>query len=115
MEMDVRSSRNAAQEIAAAKYPQIHLFTVTKKKAAEPRTDCTGQWVECSPNTVPGFSAAAYYFGRQLHKELNVPVGLIHSSWGGSGAGYWVSRKMLNSIPASSRSPRAKRRTCITA
>ena len=100
MEMDVRSSRNASQEIAAAKYPQVHLFTVTKKKAAEPQTDCTGQWAECSPNTVPGFSAAAYYFGRQLHKELNVPVGLIHSSWGGSGAGYWVSRKMLKSTPA---------------
>jgi sialate O-acetylesterase len=100
MEMSVASSRNASQEIAAAKYPQIHLFTVTKKKAAEPQTDCTGQWVECSPNTAPGFSAAAYYFGRQLHTKLNVPVGLIHSSWGGSGAGYWVSRKTLNSIPA---------------
>ena len=100
MELDVSSSRNAAQEIAAAKYPQIHLFTVAKKKAAKPQTDCTGQWVECSPSTVPGFSAAAYYFGRQLHKELNVPVGLIHSSWGGSGAAFWVSRKTLKSIPA---------------
>jgi sialate O-acetylesterase len=99
MEMGVGSSKNAAQEIAAAKYPNIRLLTVAKKKAAEPQTDCTGQWVECGPSTVPGFSAAAYFFGRQLHKELNVPVGLIHTSWGGSGAGYWVSRKTLTSIP----------------
>ena len=99
MEMSVGSSKNAAQEIAAAKYPNIRLFTVAKKKAVEPQTDCTGQWIECSPSTVPGFSAAAYYFGRQLHKELHVPVGLIHTSWGGSGAGYWVSRKTLTSIP----------------
>ena len=100
MEMNVASSKNAAQEITAATYPNIRLFTVAKKKAAEPQTDCAGQWVECSPSTVPGFSAAAYFFGRQLHKELKVPVGLIHSSWGGSGAGYWVSRKTLTSIPA---------------
>ena len=84
MEMGVGSSKNAAQEIAAAKYPNIRLLTVAKKKAAQPQTDCTGQWVECCPSTVSGFSAAAYFFGRQLHKELNVPVGLIHTSWGGS-------------------------------
>jgi sialate O-acetylesterase len=99
MEMGVGSSKNAAQEIAAAKYPNIRLFTVAKKKAAEPQTDCAGQWIQCSPSTVSGFSAAAYYFGRQLHQELNIPVGLIHTSWGGSGAGYWVSRKTLTSIP----------------
>jgi sialate O-acetylesterase len=99
MEMGVNSCKDATQEIAAAKYPNIRLFTVGTKKAAEPQTDCTGQWVECSPATVPGFSAAAYFFGRQLHTELNVPVGLINTSWGGTPAQSWTSRKALESNP----------------
>lgn len=99
MQMGVNSCKDAPQEIAAAKYPNIHLFTVAEKKAAEPQTDCAGQWVECSPTTVPGFSAAAYFFGRQLHKELNVPVGLINTSWGGTPAEFWTSRKALESNP----------------
>ena len=59
MEMAVASAKNAQKEIAAANYPKIRLFTVAKKKATEPQTDCSGRWVECSPTTVPGFSAAA--------------------------------------------------------
>jgi sialate O-acetylesterase len=98
MEMGVNSCKNAAQDIADAKYPKIRLFTVAQKKATEPQTDCQGQWVECSPTTVPGFSAAAYFFGRMLHKELGVPVGLIHTSWGGTPAQFWTSRKTLESI-----------------
>jgi sialate O-acetylesterase len=100
MELGVKSCRNAAQEIAAANYPSIRLFTVAKKKAAKPDEDCMGQWVECRPKTIPDFSAAAYYFGRQLSKELNVPVGLIHSSWGGSSIVFWIPRKTLESTPA---------------
>jgi sialate O-acetylesterase len=99
MQMGVNSCKDAPQEIAAAKYPNIHLFTVDSKKAAEPQTDCSGQWVECSPATVPGFSAAAYFFGRQLHTELNVPVGLINTSWGGTPAQFWTSRQTLEANP----------------
>ncbi len=98
MQMGVNSCKDAPKEIAEAKYPNIRLFTVPNKKAAEPQTNCEGQWVECSPASVPGFSAAAYFFGRQLHKELNVPVGLINTSWGGSPAQWWTSRKTLESI-----------------
>jgi sialate O-acetylesterase len=99
MEMGVAGCKDAQQEIAAAKYPNIRLFTVVKKKAAEPQTDCSGDWKECSPATVANFSATAYYFGRQLYKELKVPVGLIHTSWGGTPAQFWTSRKALEANP----------------
>ena len=99
MQWSVRQSANAEQEIAAADYPNIRLFTVERKPAEEPQSDCVGDWQLCSPQTVPGFSAVAYYFGRKLHKELNVPVGLIHTSWGGTPAEAWTSKKTLESDP----------------
>ena len=63
-----------------------------------------GDWAPCTPQSVAaggwgGFSAAAYFFGRQLHKELNVPVGLIDTSWGGTPAEFWTSRKALEANP----------------
>jgi len=95
MAMSVRSSANAEQEIAEADYPNIRLFTVERKVAEQPQTDCAGSWTSCSPETIPDFSAAAYYFGRELHKELSVPIGLIHTSWGGTPAEAWTRREML--------------------
>ena len=56
-----------------------------------PAADCNGRWVECSPQTVGDFSAVAYFFGRELYKELKQPVGLINSSWGGTIAETWMS------------------------
>jgi len=99
MQWSVRQSANAEQEIAAANYPDIRLFTVERKPAEQPQSDCVGDWQLCSPQTVPGFSAVAYYFGRELHKELDVPVGLIHTSWGGTPAEAWTSKKTLESDP----------------
>jgi len=95
MQMAVKSSANAEQEIAAADYPDIRLFTVERKVAEQPQSDCVGNWTLCSPQTVPDFSAVAYYFGRELHKELDVPIGLIHTSWGGTPAEAWTRRGVL--------------------
>jgi len=95
MQMSVKSSANAEQEIAAADYPNIRLFTVERKVADQPQSDCVGNWSLCSPQTVPDFSAVAYYFGRELHKELDVPIGLIHTSWGGTPAEAWTRREAL--------------------
>ncbi len=95
MQWSVKQSANAEQEIAAADYPDIRLFTVERKVAEQPQSDCVGSWTLCSPQTVPGFSAAAYYFGRELHKELDVPIGLIHTSWGGTPAEAWTRRGIL--------------------
>ncbi|MCP4260734.1 MAG: sialate O-acetylesterase, partial [Planctomycetes bacterium] len=96
----VQASNNAKEEISAANYPNIRLFSVTRKIAGEPQSDCEGSWLECSPETVPGFSAVGYFFGRELHKKLNVPIGLIHTSWGGTPSEAWTRREVLESEPA---------------
>jgi len=88
-------AKDYLDEIASADYPQIRLFTVKKTVADTPQADCTGAWVVCTPETVGDFSAAAYFFGRNLHKNLNVPVGLIQSCWGGTVAEAWTSKKTL--------------------
>ncbi len=99
MQWTVQNSANAEQEIAAARYPKIRLFSVARKVADSPQADCEGQWVECSPETIPGFSAVAYFFGRRLHKDLDSPVGLIHTSWGGTPAEAWASARTLKDNP----------------
>jgi len=87
----------AEQEIASANYPNIRLFTVEQKSAQLPQSDCKGEWLQCSPRTVTGFSAAAYFFGRQLYNKLNVPIGLINTSWGATPVEAWMSRQTLKS------------------
>lgn len=99
MQMTVQSSANATEEIGAAKYPKIRLFSVARKVTDTPQTDCTGSWVECSPETVPGFSAVGYFFGRKLHEGLKTPIGLIHTSWGGTPAEAWTSGPMMKTDP----------------
>ena len=99
MQWPVKQSDNAEQEIAEANYPEIRLFTVERKTAEKPQSDCTGSWVSCSPETVPGFSAVAYFFGKELHKELNVPIGLIQTSWGGTPAEAWTRWQILETEP----------------
>jgi len=81
---------NSEAEIAAADYSQIRMFTVQKDLAFSGRDDCSGLWEVASPATVDDFSATAYFFGRELHQKLKVPVGLIHSSWGGTPAESWT-------------------------
>ncbi len=99
MEWPVAAAANGTQEVAAADYPNIRLFTVKKKIADAPEADCVGSWSQCSPPTVPGFSAVGYFFGRYLHKELDVPVGLINTSWGGTVAEAWTSGGALAKMP----------------
>lgn len=99
MQWTVQNSANSEEEIAAANYPNIRLFYVKRTIAHEPQPDCEGSWTECSPETIGGFSAVAYYFGRELHKELNVPIGLIHTSWGGTPSEAWTSREVLEQEP----------------
>jgi len=86
---------NYKAEIAAANYPNIRLFTVAKTVANRPRTDCSGSWSMCSPETAAPFSAVAYFFGRELHRRLDVPVGLIFTSWGGTVAEAWTRHEVL--------------------
>lgn len=92
------SLKNSASEIKDAQYPNIRLFTVKRDAAIIPHQDCSGSWSPCTPTTVAGFSATAYFFGRQLYRHLKVPIGLIHSSWGGTVAEAWTSAKALRKL-----------------
>jgi len=91
MAMSVSRSANFAEEQAAADHPQIRMFTVNRAAAEELQDRCNGNWQVCSPQTVGGFSATAYFFGRELNRELDVPVGLINTSWGGTPVQAWTS------------------------
>jgi sialate O-acetylesterase len=97
MEWPVALAQNAQQEIATANFPQIRFFIVEKAIALEPQSDCKGRWVVCSPETVGGFSAVGYFFGREIHQRLKVPVGLIGTYWGGTPAESWTDLKALES------------------
>jgi sialate O-acetylesterase len=88
----------AEEEIANANYPEIRMFTVKRTIAFEPQENIEGNWAVCTPETLGEFSAVAYYFGKKLYQELNVPIGLIHSSWGGSPAESWVRLDLIEKI-----------------
>jgi len=90
---------NWEQEVAAANYPLIRHFEVAHKAAKEPLANVTGSWVVCSPQTVKNFTAIGYFFGRELGNELKIPIGLLHSSWGGTGVATWTSKEALDSLP----------------
>ncbi len=91
--------KNYEQEIAAANYPQIRLFDVGMTMALAPQSVCKGQWTVCSPQTVGRFSAAAYFFARQLVEENGVPIGLITATWGGTMAQQWTSVPAVKQVP----------------
>jgi sialate O-acetylesterase len=95
---------NAEQELAAANYPQIRIFQVEKTLSATPLADLTKfkGWQECSSNALNSisFSAAAYFFGRDIHTNLNVPVGLVESSWGGTRIEPWTPPVGFESVPS---------------
>jgi len=100
MEFTVKQAKNSAQEIADANnYPQIRQFLVGRKVIYTPMYNCGGKWQVCSAQTAGNFTAVGYFFGRELNKQLNVPVGLINTSWGGTPAESWMSKEYLENDP----------------
>lgn len=99
MEWPLNIVENGPAEVAAANHPNLRLLTVPHRMADQPETSFTGSWVACRPETAKGFSATAYYFGLALQRELGVPVGLIHTSVGGTEAELWTSEPTLRSMP----------------
>jgi sialate O-acetylesterase len=102
MEMGIGNC-GASNEIAAANLPRIRLLAVPKKIAYTPELTLQCAWLPCSPTTVTqggwgGFSAAGYFFGRELHRDLDIPIGLIHTSWGGTICEAWTSREALTPL-----------------
>lgn len=99
MQLSVNDVWEAAKEKASATNAQIRMFTVERRPATTPQAECGGQWAVCSPETVGHFSAAAYFFGRELQQKLGVPVGLVHSSWGGTPIEAWTSMERQQAEP----------------
>ncbi len=107
MQWALRQSVNGQAAAAAAANPDYRLFYVPRMKSPQPVADIQGQynngkpvWMVASPETTPDFSAVAYFFGRDLQKARGVPVGIIHTSWGGSPAEVWMSERVLGGNPA---------------
>jgi len=86
---------NLEETIKDANYPKIRMFTIAHKVADEPLDDVNGSWLVCSPDQIGSFSAVAYFFGKEISKKMNVPVGLINSSWGGTPAESWTRKEVL--------------------
>ena len=91
----VQKCNNAEQEIHRADFPRIRFFTVEKRTADVPQKDCVGHWFGCSPHTVGDVSGIGYFFSRRIHQDLDVPIGLLQSFWGGSRIEAWTSRDAL--------------------
>lgn len=96
----VKNSDNAKEEIASAEIPQIRVFTVEKAVSKAPTDVLNGSWLPSSPSTAGNFTAVGYFFARDLHRKLGVPIGIIHSSWGGTPVEAWMSPAALASDPA---------------
>ncbi len=87
--------KNYEEEVKNAIFPDIRLFTVALNASQQPVEDVIGSWKVCSPESIKTFSAVAYFFGRDLYKKLNVPIGLISTSWGGTKAEAWTAQNIL--------------------
>lgn len=128
MEWTMNATHEAKTDIPAANFPLIRHFGVPKTTAATTQKDVNGSWKVCSPATVPGFTGVGYFFALELHRTLNVPVGLLHSSWGGTRIEPWTTpdgfalvpslagiRKQVEAADPKSEANRAKLKNYLTA
>ncbi len=100
MEWTVKQADNFAVEKKQANFPQIRHFFVEHLVTPHPETDLqTGQWKVCSPETVGDFTAVGYFFAREVYQKTQVPIGLLHTSWGGSQLEGWLSKEAMESFP----------------
>lgn len=95
MAWPVSRADEAEIEIESARYPLIRELAVARKTSTTPLEEGDATWTVCSPETVADFSAVGYFFARQLHRSLDVPIGIIHSSWGGTPIEAWTRRGAL--------------------
>jgi sialate O-acetylesterase len=89
---------NSEAAIANSNFPQIRLFQVRQNASPHPLNDCTGAWLLSAPESATNFSAAAYFFAQKLYDELQIPIGIIHSSWGGTKAQAWLAKENLEAL-----------------
>ncbi len=99
MEWPLAKTSGATEEIARSANPLLRQFLVKKNASPQPADDVDGRWIVASPETSGSFSAVGYYFGKRLQKDLQVPVGLIVSVWGGTPSEAWTSQAAITSDP----------------
>lgn len=85
------------EEMSFTNNSSIRFFTIPKTTAENPQERGQGAWIQSDSNTVKSFSAVGYYFGKKLNTELDVPIGLINASWGGTPAEVWTPEEIINS------------------
>jgi sialate O-acetylesterase len=96
MELQVQEAKNAKAEIKQANYPAIRFFFVSHNKSIKPEADIIGgEWKVCDSSSIKTTSAVAYYFARKVHTDINVPIGILQATWGGSPVEAWTSKEML--------------------
>lgn len=98
MAMQVSRCNDFEKEQTAADLPKVRMFTVRSGQATKPQSECEGSWAVCSPTTVGNFSGTAYFFGRELHKQLGVPIGIVNSSVGGTAIEAWTSSEAMDGV-----------------
>ncbi len=96
MEWPLIAATNGKEEVRRTNYPTIRQLLVKKDLSLTPKDDVSGEWSVCSPATAAQFTAVGYFFARQLQRDLNVPIGLINTSWGGTHSETWTSREALS-------------------
>lgn len=99
MQWGVNQSAGAKETIANSANENLRLFSVPRRGAAQPESNVEGDWKVCSPETVPGFSAVGYFFGRDLQRARGVAVGLINANQGGTTAERWMSKESVEGNP----------------
>lgn len=99
MEWPFSRTAEVKEETPKATFPKIRMFTVKKRISIQPQTEAEGSWVECSPETVGRFSAVGYFFARDVYQKIKIPVGMIHTSWGGTPAQAWTSIEGFGTDP----------------
>ena len=95
MEFQLKKSIGGEEEISKADFPSIRIFVVKHKVSDTPQEEVEGEWQVCSQKTIANFSGVAYFFGKKLLTELNIPIGIIQSTWGGTPAEAWMPKNTL--------------------
>ena len=98
MEFKVAHADHFEQERISADFPQIRQFTGTRRYSLTPQVLTGGGWAVCTPENVGAFTAVGYFFGRELHREVKIPIGLVNASWGGTRIESWTSRPGLATL-----------------
>jgi len=100
MEWGLASARGGDEETKKANHPLIRLYQVPKVASFSPTSDIDTKWTTCNPTDAKVFSAVGYFFGREIQRQIGVPIGLINTSWGGTPVECWTPREVLEGDPA---------------